>query len=192
MKLCFATNNKGKLSEIQALLGGEFQVLSLLEIGCNEELPETQPTIEGNSRQKAEYVYNKFHVNCFADDTGLETEALNGEPGVFSARYAGESCSPEDNMQLLLSKLQGKESRNARFVTVITLILDGKEYQFTGEVKGKILKEKTGTEGFGYDPLFQPEGSEKSFAQMTSAEKNSISHRGRAVRQMVNFLKSPS
>ncbi|HVD96694.1 MAG TPA: non-canonical purine NTP diphosphatase [Cytophagaceae bacterium] len=188
MKLCFATNNKGKLQEIQALLKGKYEVVSLQDIGCHEELAETQDTIEGNSLQKAEHVWNNYNVSCFADDTGLEVAALNGEPGVYSARYAGPDCSPADNIILLLHKLTGKENRDALFRTCITLILDGKVHQFEGNVKGQILKLGRGEKGFGYDPIFQPDGYEKTFAEMTMEEKNKLSHRARAVEQLVEFL----
>lgn len=188
MKLCFATNNKGKLSEIQGMLGNNFRILSLQDIGCTEELPETESTIEGNSLQKASYVFNKYNINCFADDTGLEVDALDGAPGVISARYAGPECSPQDNMDLLLDKLEGEQNRKANFRTVITLIIDGKVHAFEGKVNGTILKEQKGTKGFGYDPIFLPEGLEKSFAEISQEEKNAISHRGRAIKKMVEYL----
>lgn len=189
-KLCFATNNAGKLREIKAMLDGKFEVLSLEDIGCHEELAETQPTIEGNSRQKAEYVYNKYKVSCFADDTGLEVEALNGAPGVVSARYAGPQCSPEDNMNLLLSDMKGMKNRKAVFRTVITLFLDGQVHQFEGRVEGEILEAKTGSQGFGYDPVFKPAGYDQSFAELSLGEKNRISHRGKAVQKLADFLNS--
>ncbi len=190
MKLCFATNNKGKLQEIRAALEGHYEVVSLQDIGCNEELPETQPTIEGNSFQKADYVWQNYRVNCFADDTGLEIDALNGEPGVYSARYAGPDCSPDDNMDLVLAKLNGNTNRKATFRTCITLLLDGKKHQFEGTVTGEILNARQGAKGFGYDPIFKPAGFENSFAEMSVEEKNRISHRGRAVQKLITFLKN--
>ena len=188
MKLCFATNNKGKLQEIKALLDGKYDIVSLQEIGCQEELPETRDTIEGNSLQKAEYVWQHYKISCFADDTGLEVKALNGEPGVYSARYAGPDCSPEDNMILMLHKMTGQKDRSALFRTCITLILDGEIHQFEGNVKGEILQARQGEKGFGYDPIFKPEGHERSFAEMSMEEKNKISHRGKAVRTLADFL----
>jgi XTP/dITP diphosphohydrolase len=188
MNLCFATNNPGKLKEIKALVGDQYTILSLIDIGCKEELPETQGTIEGNSHQKAEYVWKKYHVNCFADDTGLEVLALDGAPGVDSALYAGEQRSPDDNMDKLLREMNGLKDRRARFKTCITLILDGAVHQFEGIVRGEILKEKTGDKGFGYDPIFKPEDCELSFAQLSIEEKNKISHRGRAVKALIEFL----
>lgn len=188
MELVFATNNQHKLEELQAILGKRFTLLSLADIGCNEEIPEDEPTLEGNATQKAYYIFNKFGRNCFADDTGLEIEALNGEPGVYSARYAGESKSSEANMDKVLEKLLKINHRNARFRTVISLVIDGNEKQFEGIVEGKMLKEKKGNSGFGYDPIFQPAGFEKSFAEMNLVEKNRISHRGRAVEKLVNYL----
>lgn len=192
MKLCFATNNKGKLEEIKLLLEGLYEVVSLQDIGCHEELPETRDTIEGNSLQKAEYVWQHYGVNCFADDTGLEVAALNGEPGVYSARYAGPDCSPEDNMILLLHKMTGKEDRSALFRTCITLILDGKVHQFEGHVKGAITQTKHGQKGFGYDPVFRPEGYTETFAEIPMEVKNKISHRAKAVEKLVAFLKNNS
>ena len=189
MSLVFATNNKHKLEELQAILGNEFRLLSLSETGCNEEIPEDQDTLEGNASQKAFYLYNKFGFNCFADDTGLEIEALGGEPGVYSARYAGEEKSAEANIAKVLDKMAKIKNRKARFRTVISLVIDGVERQFEGVVEGQILTEKKGMSGFGYDPIFQPEGFEVSFAQMELADKNKISHRGRAVEKLVNYLK---
>jgi XTP/dITP diphosphohydrolase len=188
MNLCFATNNPGKLKEITALVGNQYKILSLADIGCLEELPETRDTIEGNSLQKAEYVWDKYKVNCFADDTGLEVLALDGAPGVISARYAGTGCSPHDNMEKLLREMNGLKDRRARFRTCITLILNGAVHQFEGLVKGEILKEKTGDKGFGYDPIFKPDGFDQSFAQLSLAEKNEISHRGRATKALIDFL----
>lgn len=188
-KICFATNNAHKLAEIRAQLQGLYEVVGLQEIGCQEELPETQETLEGNSRQKAAYVWDHYGVSCFADDTGLEVMALGGEPGVYSARYAGPQRSSEDNMALLLQRLQGKEDRSARFRTVITLVLDGVYHTFEGIAKGSIATAYSGEQGFGYDPIFCPEGEERTFAQMSMAEKNAISHRGRAVSALLDFLK---
>ncbi|PIQ20792.1 MAG: non-canonical purine NTP pyrophosphatase [Cytophagales bacterium CG18_big_fil_WC_8_21_14_2_50_42_9] len=190
MKLCFASNNEHKLTEIRQMVGDQYQIVSLQEIGCTEELPEEQTTLEGNSRQKAEYVWQHFGVNCFADDTGLEVFALNGEPGVYSARYAGPQRSNLDNMALLLQNLAGKPNRNAQFRTSITLILNGQEEQFDGIVTGKITEAPAGDKGFGYDPIFIPDGSDRTFAQMPAEEKNKISHRGRAVQQLAHFLKN--
>lgn len=189
MDLCFATNNQHKLDEVNQLLGGSFNVMSLSAIGCSEELPEEQNTLEGNSLQKARYVYDKYNINCFADDTGLEVEALGGAPGVYSARYAGEHRSSNDNMILLLKQLEGKSNRKARFRTVVTLIVDNNEYQFEGIANGEILSSRRGEKGFGYDPIFLPEGQNKSMAELTAEEKNAISHRGEAIRKLVAFLK---
>lgn len=189
MKICFATNNQKKLEEIQSWLGPEWQVLSLEAIGCREELPETGHTLEDNSAQKARYVWEHYHIACFADDTGLEVEALGGEPGVYSARYAGEARSNEANMRLLLEKLSGKENRTARFRTVLTYINEAGQWQFSGEVHGQIADVPRGEKGFGYDPLFVPEGHSRTFAQMPLDEKNSMSHRGRAMEKLAHFLK---
>lgn len=188
MKIVFATHNAHKVSEVQAALGSEYQLVTATEAGITEEIPETQPTIEGNALQKARYVYEHTGLNCFADDTGLEVEALNGAPGVYSARYAGEHVSYADNNVLLLKNLAGCENRKARFRTVIALIVDGKEYLFEGRVEGTIATEPHGEGGFGYDPLFVPEGSQLTFAEMSSEAKNKISHRGRAVAKLVAFL----
>lgn len=190
ISICFATNNKNKIAEVRSAVSSAFTILSLEDIGCLEELPETQPTIEGNSEQKAQYVAQKYLVNCFADDTGLLVDALNGEPGVYSARYAGPDCTPEDNMLKLLKELDGIENRAASFKTCITLILDGEQVQFEGSVSGVILHEKQGEKGFGYDPIFQPDGYTVSFAEMGMAEKNTISHRGIAVAKLLNYLKN--
>ena len=190
MELVFATNNKHKLEELQAILGDQFKLLSLNDIGCNEEIPEEQETLEGNASQKSFFVYEKYGYNCFADDTGLEIEALNGEPGVYSARYAGEEKSAEANMNKVLEKLTKINNRNARFRTVISLIIIGREKQFEGIVEGAILEEKKGDSGFGYDPIFQPTDFQLSFAEMPLSEKNKISHRGRAVQKLVSYLKS--
>jgi XTP/dITP diphosphohydrolase len=188
MKLVFATNNLHKLQEIKHLLDGSFELLSLNDINCDEEIPENQETIEGNAAEKSFYIFNKFGLNCFADDTGLEIEALNGEPGVYSARYAGEEKSAEKNMDLVLQKLSEIKNRKARFKTVISLVIDGHEIQFEGIVNGHILEEKRGNTGFGYDPIFQPDESHLSFAEMTMEEKGKISHRGRAVQKLVEYL----
>lgn len=186
---CFATNNLHKLEEIRALLGPFFQLKSLEEIGCDEELPETQNTIAGNSLQKAQYVFDKFEVPCFADDTGLEVEALNNAPGVFSARYAGEQKNNEDNIRLLLSNLNGVDNREARFRSVISLVESDSVNTFEGIVNGTILQEKRGDKGFGYDSIFLPDGFDKTFAEMELQEKNKISHRAIAVEKLIKFLK---
>ena len=190
MDLVFATNNKHKLEELQAILGDKIRILSLKDIGCNEDIPEEQATLEGNASQKAFYVFNKFGHNCFADDTGLEIDALNGEPGVYSARYAGEEKSAEANMNKVLDKLTKIKNRNARFRTVISLVINGSEKQFEGVVEGEIVDVKKGGSGFGYDPIFKPTGFSKTFAEMNLSEKNQISHRGRAVKKLVNHLKN--
>jgi len=188
-KLCFATNNAHKVEEVQAILGQRFELLTLNQIGCQEELPETGNTLEANSLQKAQYLFDHYQVDCFADDSGLEVTALGGEPGVFSARYAGEQRSHADNIALLLKNLSGVEDRSAQFRTVITLILDGKVNQFEGIIKGKIIEELKGSEGFGYDPIFMPEGYEITFAEMSIEEKGEISHRAKAVEKLISFLK---
>lgn len=189
MQLVFASNNINKIKEIQLLLPSKIQVISLKDIGCFEEIPETADTIKGNVMQKANYITEKFGYNCFADDTGLEVEALNGEPGVYSARYAGEQRDANDNMDKLLANLDGKTNRNAQFKTVIALNLDGNQQLFTGIINGKIIEEKIGTNGFGYDPIFIADGYSKTFAELTLEEKSKISHRGLAVKQLVDFLK---
>lgn len=190
MTLCFATNNVHKVNEIQALLGNSFNLQSLIDIGCTEELAEDQDTIEGNSLQKAQYVFDKYKVACFADDTGLEVEALNGAPGVYSARYAGEQRNAGDNIRLLLKNLQGKENLNARFRTVVTLISEKGMHQFEGILNGVITFEPRGTQGFGYDPVFVPEGFTQTLAEFQLSAKNKISHRARAVQKLVLFLKN--
>jgi len=187
-----ATNNRHKLEEIQAILKGGISLKTLKDIGCTEELAEEQDTIEGNSFQKADYVHKNYHVDCFADDTGLEVEALNGEPGVDSAHYAGPQRSHDDNINLLLTNLEGKSNRKARFRTIITLILDNKVHTFEGIVNGTILTERRGTDGFGYDPVFLPDGFSKTLAEMSMDEKNRISHRAVAVGKLVNFLNTLS
>lgn len=187
--LIFASNNAHKLSEIRNLLENIVEIQSLKDINLEGDIPETSDTLEGNATQKAEWIYNRIGQDCFADDTGLEVEALDGAPGVYSARYAGEECNPEANMYKLLQKLTGKNNRNAQFRTVIALIIKGEEKLFNGIVKGSISNEKMGDAGFGYDPIFIPEGFSESFAQMTSDMKNSISHRYRATEELSNYLK---
>ncbi len=188
MKLVFATNNQHKLKELQAILGNRFQLLSLKDIGCDEEIPEEQPTLEGNASQKSHFIYEKYGYSCFADDTGLEIEGLDGEPGVYSARYAGEEKNANANMDKVLNKMTKIKNRNARFRTVISLIIDGNEIQFEGIVDGEILTEKRGDSGFGYDPIFRPQGFQQTFAEMNLTDKNKISHRGRAVEKLVQYL----
>lgn len=187
-KLCFATNNAHKLEEIQAILGDSFELISLAEMGCKEELPETGNTLEANSLQKAQYLSDHYQVNCFADDSGLEVYALGGEPGVDSAHYAGPQRSHADNINLLLKNLADKTDRSARFRTVITLIQNGEISQFEGNIKGRIISELRGTEGFGYDPVFVPEGYDTTFAEMSLTEKGRISHRARAFEKLVAYL----
>lgn len=189
MKVCFATNNAKKLEEIRQLLEPQYEVKSLADIGCHEELPETGETLEANSRQKAQYVWDHYGVACFADDTGLEIEALGGEPGVYSARYAGPGRDNEANIDLVLQKLEGSANRRARFRTVITWVQDGQARQFEGIVEGEILTQRAGSKGFGYDAVFRPEEEERSFAQMDMEEKNSMSHRGRALKKFIDFLR---
>ncbi|MFY0631341.1 MAG: non-canonical purine NTP diphosphatase [Flavobacteriaceae bacterium] len=189
MKLVFATNNLHKLKEVQDMLSDTIQVVSLKEIGCHEDIEETANTLEGNAKLKADYITEKYGYDCFADDTGLEVTSLNNEPGVFSARYAGEHGNTEKNMEKLLRELNGNTNRDAQFRTAIVLNLEKKQYLFEGICKGEILKSKLGNEGFGYDPIFSPESFSESFAQMSSSQKNSISHRGRAIQKLVSFLK---
>jgi len=189
LNLIFATNNKNKVREIQKMLDG-YEIGSLESINSFEEIPETSPTLEGNALQKARFIHEKYGVDCFADDTGLEIEALNGEPGVYSARYAGPEKDSNNNMDLVLQNLKGNKNRSARFRTVIALILNGKEHIFEGEAKGEIINEKSGAEGFGYDPIFKPNGSQITFSEMTMEEKNKISHRGKATKKMVDYLNS--
>lgn len=188
MKICFATNNSKKIEEVKAALGPNFEIVSLQDIGCLEELPETGDTLDHNAFQKARFVKTHYGVDCFADDTGLEVDALEGAPGVHSGRFAGEPRSDERNISLLLQKMEGKSDRSARFRTVIALILNGREYSFEGVAAGEILDKKVGLGGFGYDPVFKPAGFELSFAELTLAEKNAISHRGKAVRALISFL----
>ena len=192
MKLVFASNNKNKIQEIQALVPSVIQIVSLEEIGCTEDIPETADTIEGNAILKANYVTEKYGYDCFADDTGLEVVALNGAPGVYSARYAGEQKDANDNMDKLLSELKDKSNRKANFKTVIALNLNGKQNLFTGIINGKIIEEKIGTNGFGYDPIFVAEGYKKTFAELTMEEKSTISHRGIAVKELILFLQKQS
>jgi XTP/dITP diphosphohydrolase len=188
MQLVFASNNKNKILEIQSILPETIKILSLEEIGCLEDIPETADTIEGNAILKANYVTQKYGYDCFADDTGLEVAALKGEPGVYSARYAGEQRNADDNMAKLLIALSNQNDRNAQFKTVIALNIKGKQELFTGIAKGEITLEKTGNKGFGYDPIFQPIGYKETFAELSLKIKNEISHRGKATQQLINFL----
>jgi len=188
MKICFATNNSKKIEEVKAALGSDFEIVSLKDIGCHEELSETGNTLNHNAFQKARFVKETFGVDCFADDTGLEVESLNGDPGVYSGRYSGEPRSDERNIELLLKNLESVEDRKARFRTVIALILDGNEYAFEGIATGEIIEEKIGGGGFGYDPIFRPDGYSRTFAELTLEEKNQISHRGKAVKALIEFL----
>ena len=189
MQLVFASNNKNKILEIQSILPDTIEILSLESIGCYEDIPETAATIEGNAVLKANYVTQKYGYNCFADDTGLEVDSLNGEPGVYSARYAGEQRNADDNMNKLLECLSDKSNRKAQFKTVIALNLNGKQHLFTGIARGEITLEKSGDQGFGYDPIFKPEEYQETFAQLTLDIKNKISHRGKATQLLINFLK---
>lgn len=188
MQLVFASNNKNKILEIQSMLPEIIKILSLEDIGCLEDIPETADTIEGNAVLKANYVTQKYGFDCFADDTGLEVAVLNGDPGVYSARYAGEQRSADDNMNKLLSVLSDQNNRNAQFKTVIALNIKGKQHLFTGFAKGQITLQKTGNKGFGYDPIFQPAGYKETFAELSLEIKNKISHRGKATQQLINFL----
>ena len=192
MKLVFASNNKNKIQEIQALVPNTIQIVSLDEIGCTEDIPETANTIEGNAILKANYVTEKYGYDCFADDTGLEVDALNGAPGVYSARYAGEQKDANDNMDKLITELKNESNRKANFKTVIALNLNGKQNLFTGIINGKIIEEKIGTNGFGYDPIFVAEGFDKTFAELSMKEKSTISHRGIAVKELILFLQKLS
>lgn len=189
IKLVFATNNKNKIKEIKHLIGNSIELLSLDDIGCFEEIPETADTIEGNAIQKAEYVYKNYGYNCFADDTGLEIEVLNGEPGVYSARYAGEQKNPEDNMNKALKNLENESNRSARFKTVMALIINGELNCFEGIVNGEITRVKSGNEGFGYDPIFKPDGFTTTYSEMSIEAKNTMSHRAIATRKLTNYLK---
>ena len=188
MKIVFATNNTHKLEEIRRMLRGSHQIVSLAEIGCHEDIPEEQDTLEGNALQKARYIKQHYGYDCFADDTGLEIDALGGRPGVYSARYAGEAKDSEANMRKVLAEMQGHSDRRARFRTVITLILGNEEHLFEGKVEGEILTARQGSAGFGYDPVFRPDGYDRSFAEMDPDTKNSISHRGEATRKLAAFL----
>lgn len=187
MDIIFATHNLNKAEEVSAILGPDYHVKNLREIGC-PEIPETADTLQGNALQKAQYVFDHYHVNCFADDTGLEVEALDGRPGVYSARYAGEGCSYQDNVLKMLEEMRGVTNRKACFKTVIALILDGKKYFFEGRVEGEIMTEQHGTDGFGYDPIFKPLGFRQTYAEMSLLSKNTISHRARAMQQLKEFL----
>ena len=186
--IVFATNNKNKLKEMREIMDGLYHVMSLEEIGCHEEIIEDADTIQGNAKIKADFITNRYHIDCFADDTGLEVEALNGAPGVYSARYAGEHCSYQDNVNKMLNALDGVENRKAVFRTVIALNLEGETYYFEGRCEGQITKEQRGSEGFGYDPIFQPDGFDETFAELGMDVKNSISHRGRATQKLIEFL----
>lgn len=188
-KLVFATNNAHKLEEVSHILGQRIDILSLNDIDCHTDIPETAPTLEGNALLKAEYIRTHYGLDCFADDTGLEIEALNNEPGVYSARYAGESKRAEDNMLKVLEKLDGVNNRKAQFRTVIALIMHGQTHLFEGIIRGHITLEKRGSSGFGYDPIFIPEGYDKTFAEMGDDQKNTISHRALAVNKLADFLK---
>ena len=190
MKLVFATNNLHKLKEVQEMLSNTIEVLSLKDIGCFEDIEETESTLEGNAKLKADYITEKYGFDCFADDTGLEVEAIDGKPGVYSARYAGAHGNAEKNMEKLLNELQNKSNRKAKFRTIIALNLRNKQYLFEGICEGEILNEKTGVKGFGYDPIFKPSNASCSFAEMNSEEKNIISHRGIAIQELVQFLNS--
>lgn len=187
-KLVFATNNAHKLEEVRSILKEKFEVAGLADIGCNEEIAETGINLEENASIKSNYLVNKYKTDCFADDTGLEVDALDGRPGVCSARYAGENASYQQNVDKLLQELAGKENRNARFRTIISLVLDGKEYLFDGVVEGKIISNKKGNAGFGYDPVFIPDGYKQTFAEMDTALKNNISHRAIATKKLSDFL----
>ena len=189
MKIVFATNNKNKLREVSEILGDDFEILSLDEIGCHVDIPETGSTLEENARQKSFYIYEHYGVNCFSDDTGLEVDALGGEPGVYSARYAGEEKNSEKNIDKLLKSLDGIQNRSARFRTVVSLVIDGVESQFEGEVRGNIATERHGNGGFGYDSVFFPEGHERTFGELPAEVKNSMSHRARAIDKLASFLK---
>lgn len=190
MKLIFATHNKNKLKEVKSLMPSSIELLSLDEISFNDEIEETADTIEGNALLKAKTIFEKTGINCFADDSGLLVDALNGAPGVYSARFAGEQKNDQDNMQKLLFELSNKSNRKAHFKTAMALIIDGKEYLFEGKIEGKIITEKLGTNGFGYDPIFVPDGHRETFAQLDSEIKNNISHRAKALQNMLEFLKT--
>lgn len=187
-RFVFATNNVHKLEEVDAILENKIEIMSLKDIGCNVDIPETADTLEGNALLKARYIYEHYHTDCFADDTGLEVEALDGAPGVYSARYAGDAHNSDANMRKLLHELENQENRKARFRTVFALIIDGKEHLFEGIVKGEIIKTRKGTSGFGYDPIFVPKGYTKTFAEMGNEVKNRISHRAVATNKLCKFL----
>ncbi|KAA3633925.1 MAG: non-canonical purine NTP diphosphatase [Bacteroidetes bacterium] len=189
-KIVFATGNPNKVKEVNEVLPETLTIVGLKEIGCTEELPETNPTLEGNALQKARYVYENFGKDCFSEDTGLFVDALDGEPGVYTARYAGKNCTSDDNINLLLKNLDGNNQRTARFRTIIALILDGEEFLFEGIAEGNISFERQGEGGFGYDPVFIPEGLETSFAEMTAESKNEISHRAKAVKKLIAFFEN--
>lgn len=188
MELYFATHNRHKLQEAVAIAGASYVVKGLDELGCFEEIPETADSFKGNALQKAEFVYQKYGVNCFSDDSGLEIEALDGRPGVYSARYAGEGCSYQDNVLKVMGEMQGSTNRKACFTTVVALIINGERFFFEGKVEGEIIMEQRGTSGFGYDPIFRPAGYDQTFAEMEDEMKNSISHRARAMQQLAQFL----
>jgi len=190
MQLVFATNNQNKLKEVQQMLPSTVQLLSLKDINCFDDIEETEITLEGNAKLKADYITNKFGYNCFADDTGLEVQSLNGRPGVYSARFAGEPANAENNMNKLLSELADKEDRKAQFRTIVALNLNGEYLEFEGVCKGEIIETKRGEKGFGYDPIFIPENFTETFAEMNAEQKNEISHRGLAINKLVNFLKN--
>ncbi len=190
MDIVFATHNRHKSEEACQILGPRWTLRNLHDLGQTEEIPETADTLQGNALQKAQFVYDKYHLSCFADDTGLEVEALNGAPGVYSARYAGEHCSFADNVNKLLHEMQGKTNRRACFKTVVALILDGEAHFFEGRVDGTIIESPRGGEGFGYDPVFVPDGFNETFAEMSAEQKNKISHRGRAMAKLIEFLQN--
>ena len=190
MQLVFATNNQNKLKEVQQMLPSTIQLLSLKDINCFDDIEETETTLEGNAKLKADYITNKFGYNCFADDTGLEVHSLNGRPGVYSARFAGEPANAENNMNKLLTELADKEDRKAQFRTIVSLNLNGEYFEFEGVCKGEIIENKRGEKGFGYDPIFIPENFSETFAEMNAEQKNEISHRGLAIDKLVNFLKN--
>jgi len=190
LKLVFATNNRHKLEEVSHKIGNHFELLTLNDIGCTEDIEETGSTFEENAAIKSQYVYNKYQLNCFGDDSGLVVDALNGEPGVYSARYAGEHGNHAANIKKVLAELEGGENRKARFVTVISLMWEGEEHVFEGTVQGTIRHETTGSGGFGYDPIFQPDGYDITFAEMSLEDKNKISHRARAMEKLISFLKT--
>jgi XTP/dITP diphosphohydrolase len=187
-KLVFATNNLHKLEEVRAILEPDYQIVSLSELGCFDDIPETAVTLEGNALLKAQYIYEKFGLDCFADDTGLEIETLNGEPGVYSARYAGEDCVAENNMKKVLHLMDNAQNRRASFRTVIALIESGEHRFFEGKIEGAITKSPQGNHGFGYDPIFVPNGFDQSFAELSSEQKNEISHRALAIKKLVEYL----